>query len=43
MIYEEKVVTIVWSELPFGFMIKSNEVVKSNMNFFEILWKTAKP
>jgi len=34
MIYGNKVVTIVWSELPFGFMIESNEVAKSNMNFF---------
>jgi len=42
MIYGNKVVTIVWSELPFGFMIESNEVAKSNMNFFEILWKIAK-
>lgn len=42
MIYGEKVVTVVWAELPFGFMIKSKENAKSNMNFFEILWKTAK-
>lgn len=42
IIYGDKVVTIVWSELPFGFMIKSKEIAKSNMNFFEILWKIAK-
>lgn len=42
MIYGEKVVTIVWLEEPFGFMIKSEEAVKSNMNFFELLWKIAK-
>jgi len=42
MVYGNKTVTIVWSELPFGFMIKSKEVVKSNMNFFNILWKIAK-
>ena len=42
MIYVDKVVTIVWSEMPFGFMIKSKEVVKSNLNFFNILWKIAK-
>jgi len=41
IIYSEKVVTIVWAETPFGFMIKSKEVVKSNKNFFDILWKTA--
>ena len=42
LIYGAKVVIIVWTEIPFGFMIKSKEVVRSNMNFFEILWKIAK-
>ena len=42
MIYGDNVVIIVWTELPFGFMIKSKETVKSNMNFFDILWKIAK-
>ena len=42
MIYGDKTVTIVWTELPFGFMIRSKDAVKSNMNFFEILWKIAK-
>ena len=42
MIYGNKVVTIVWLEEPFGFMIKSEEAVKSNINFFELLWKVAK-
>lgn len=42
MIYGDNAVTIVWTELPFGFMIKSKEAVKSNMNFFDILWKIAK-
>jgi len=41
LIYGNKVVTIVWSDLPFGFMIKSKDVAKSNMNFFDILWKVA--
>ena len=41
MIYGDKVVTIVWLEEPFGFVIKSEEAVKSNMNFFELLWKIA--
>lgn len=40
--YGNRVVTIVWLEEPFAFMIKSEEVVKSNMNFFELLWKIAK-
>lgn len=42
LIYGDKVVTIVWTELPFGFMIKSTDAAKSNMNFFEILWNIAK-
>ena len=42
IIYGNKVVTIVWLEEPFGFMIKSEEAVKSNMNFFELLWKIAR-
>lgn len=42
MVYGDRVVTIVWLEEPFGFMIKSEEAVKSNMNFFDLLWKIAK-
>lgn len=42
MVYGNNVVTIVWAETPFAFLITSNEVVKSNRNFFELLWKIAK-
>ena len=42
LVYGNKVVTIVWLDEPFAFMIKSEEAVKSNMNFFELLWKLAK-
>lgn len=42
LVYGDKVVTIVWTELPFAFMIKSKEAAKSNMNFFNILWRIAK-
>ena len=42
LVYGDKVVTIVWIEMPFAFMIKSKEAAKSNMNFFDMLWKTAK-
>jgi len=41
-VYGNKVVIIVWTELPFGFMIKSKEAVRSNKHFFELLWKQAK-
>ncbi|MFH0701116.1 MAG: helix-turn-helix domain-containing protein [Candidatus Woesearchaeota archaeon] len=34
--------TIVWTETPFAFLIRSKEAVKSNLNFFDILWKVAK-
>jgi hypothetical protein len=40
--YGNRVVTLVWSDVPFGFMIKSPEARKSNMNFFKILWNVAK-
>jgi len=42
MIYGDNVVTIVWKDVPLGFVVKSKEVVKSNMNFFNILWNIAK-
>ncbi len=42
MIYGSNVVTIVWIDLPFGFMIRSKESAKSYMHFFDILWNVAK-
>jgi len=42
LIYGDKVVTIVWTETPFAFVIKSKEAVKSNMHFFNLLWDIAK-
>jgi len=35
------VATVVWTEVPFGFLVKSKEAVKGHMTFFEILWKVA--
>ncbi|HLC37287.1 MAG TPA: hypothetical protein VJJ53_00735 [Candidatus Nanoarchaeia archaeon] len=40
--YGNKTVIISWTETPIGFVIKGREVAKSNMNFFELLWKIAK-
>ena len=40
--YGDKTVIISWTETPIGFVIKGREVAKSNMNFFELLWKIAK-
>jgi len=42
MVYGDNVVTVVWAEMPFAFAVKSKEVAKSNMNYFDILWKIAK-
>ncbi len=42
MIYGDKVATIVWTETPFAFVIKSKEAVKSSLNYFNLLWGTAK-
>jgi hypothetical protein len=41
MIYGDKVATIVWSDHSFGFVVKSKEVARSHMNFFDISWKIA--
>ncbi len=43
LIYGNKVVTIVWADLPFAFLIKSKHAAKSYMNFFKIFWKIANP
>ena len=34
--------TIVWSEMPFAFLIRSAGAAKSQNNFFDLLWKQAK-
>ncbi len=36
------IITVVWTEMPFAFLVRSKEAVKSNLNFFDILWKAAK-
>ena len=42
MVTGDLVITVVWTEMPFAFLIRSKEAVKSNLNFFDILWKVAK-
>jgi sugar-specific transcriptional regulator TrmB len=42
IIYGSKVVTIVWTDTPYAFVINSKEAAKANMNFFNLLWKIAK-
>lgn len=36
------VFNIIWTEMPFAFMIRSPEAAKSNKNFFELLWGIAR-
>jgi sugar-specific transcriptional regulator TrmB len=40
--YGNKTVTFIWTEQPMAIVITSDEVYKSNKNFFDILWKIAK-
>jgi len=40
--YSDKVATIVWTETPFAFVIKSKEAVKSSLTYFNLLWNIAK-
>jgi sugar-specific transcriptional regulator TrmB len=42
LVYGDKTAIISWTDPIFVFSIKSKEVAKSNMNFFKILWDTAK-
>ena len=42
-IYEDKTAIIIWGETPVATLIKSKEVAKSYKNYFEMLWKIAKP
>lgn len=42
-VYGEKTAIIIWSEVPTGIVIASKEVSSSFMQYFEALWKQAKP
>ncbi|MDD4983524.1 MAG: helix-turn-helix domain-containing protein [Candidatus ainarchaeum sp.] len=42
LIYGNKTMTFIWTEQPMAISITSEEVYKSNKNFFDILWKIAK-
>jgi hypothetical protein len=42
-IYGDYVATVIWSKpSPFAFVIKSEEVAKSYVNYFNMIWKIAK-
>jgi HTH-type transcriptional regulator, sugar sensing transcriptional regulator len=41
-VYGDKVVTILWSEVPMAFLMRSESVSNSYKNFFDIFWKASK-
>ncbi len=42
IIYGDNCVLIQWSEEPIAIKIQNKEIAKSHLNYFELLWKTAK-
>ncbi len=40
-IFGDYVATLLWSELPFAFVIKSKEIAKSYYNYFNLIWEIA--
>jgi len=42
IIYRDKVATILWSEIPMVFLMRSENVAESHKHFFNILWKEGK-
>ena len=41
-IYGDKVSIILWSKLPFAFLVQSTEIAKSYKSIFNLLWKTSR-
>ncbi|MBS3175776.1 hypothetical protein J4457_00915 [Candidatus Woesearchaeota archaeon] len=41
-VFGSYVATLLWSDVPFAFLIKSKEVSKSYHNYFKLIWKIAK-
>jgi|SRR3989344_4536274 len=42
-VYNNQVAIIIWAEIPVATVIKSKDVAESYKNYFELLWKQAKP
>jgi len=42
IIFEDKILILLWSSSPLAILIRSKEINKSYKNFFEILWKISK-
>ena len=43
IIYGGNCLFIQWGEEPLAIKIKNKEIIKSHLNYFDMLWKTAKP
>jgi sugar-specific transcriptional regulator TrmB len=43
IVYGNKVAILLWEKSPIGFVLDSKEITKSFLNYFEIIWKMAKP
>lgn len=42
-IFKDRLLLIVWGERPIGILIQSTEVVENFSNYFDAVWKKAKP
>ncbi len=42
VVYEDKIITIIWSEQPISILIESEKAARPYKEYFELLWKTAK-
>jgi sugar-specific transcriptional regulator TrmB len=42
-IFGDYTVTLLWSDVPFAFLIKSKNIAESYKNYFKLIWKIAKP
>ena len=40
-IFGDYVITLLWSDVPFAFFIKSKEIARSYNNYFKMIWKLA--
>jgi sugar-specific transcriptional regulator TrmB len=42
IVYGDKVAILLWDKNPFGFVLESKKIAKSFLNYFDVLWTTAK-
>jgi len=41
IVYGDKIAILLWDKSPIGFVLKSKEIVKSFLSYFEVLWSVA--